>query len=94
LEQEFRVVAGRSRTLRVQAVDDCGDPVTAGTAVASFSNGDPAVSLVSLKDGSWVGTWTPGKDVQDRVAVRVRVIQAGTSLAGTTEDLNGNIVPE
>jgi uncharacterized protein (TIGR03437 family) len=40
-------------------VDDCGSPMTSGSVVATFSSGDPAVSLTSLRDGRWTGTWQP-----------------------------------
>jgi uncharacterized protein (TIGR03437 family) len=38
-------------------VDDCGQTLTSGRVVASFSNGEPPVSLVALGDGRWEGTW-------------------------------------
>jgi adhesin/invasin len=40
-------------------VDDCGDPFTAGSVVATFSNGDPPLPLTALREGNWGGTWTP-----------------------------------
>jgi uncharacterized protein (TIGR03437 family) len=40
-------------------VDDCGYPQTTGSVVASFSNGDPPLSLVSLQDGTWANSWQP-----------------------------------
>src|SRR5262249_36201870 len=42
-----------------KVVDDCGSPLTTGSVVASFDNGDPPLSLTSLQDGSWTGTWQP-----------------------------------
>ena len=45
--------------LDVQVVDDCGFPLTAGTVVAYLDNGDPAVSLLSIGQGHWAGTWLP-----------------------------------
>jgi uncharacterized protein (TIGR03437 family) len=43
----------------VKVVDDCGQPMTTGDAVASFSNGDAPLALFSLLDGNWVATWIP-----------------------------------
>lgn len=41
-------------------VDDCGDPMTTGTVIVSFDNGDSPVSLVSQQNGSWTNSWQPG----------------------------------
>src|SRR5262249_4700887 len=46
-------------SLEVTVIDDCGAPMTSGSVITSFSNGDEPLSLASLKDGRWSGTWTP-----------------------------------
>ncbi len=46
-------------TIEAQVVDDCGNAVADAPVVASFSNGDPPLPLVSLRDGRYVGTWRP-----------------------------------
>jgi len=43
-----------------QILDDCGSAVDAGTVTASFTNGDPPISLVAIGSGTWSGTWVPG----------------------------------
>jgi uncharacterized protein (TIGR03437 family) len=45
--------------LQALVVDDCGVFANQATVVASFSNGDPAITLVSLGNGIFDATWTP-----------------------------------
>ena len=59
LGESFTQVAAWPTPLVVQVVDDCGNPMGPGTVVASFSTGDPPLSLVSLGGGVWSGTWEP-----------------------------------
>jgi uncharacterized protein (TIGR03437 family) len=64
---QLQVAAGA--TVQVQAIDDCGNPVTAsvgGSVQVTFSNGDPGVNLNDVGNGIWEATWTPaaaGKSV-------------------------------
>ena len=57
----FSVNAGWPTAIEVTVVDDCGNPVTTGSVTATFSTGDPALSLVSLGDGRWTSTWNASK---------------------------------
>jgi uncharacterized protein (TIGR03437 family) len=59
LGQSFTEVAAWPTPLIIQVVDDCGNPMGPGTVAASFSNGDPQLSLVSLGGGMWSATWEP-----------------------------------
>jgi len=45
--------------IEVSVVDDCGSPLVTGSVTATFSSGDPALSLDSLHDGHWTATWNP-----------------------------------
>ena len=61
LFDSFAVPAGWPATLAAQVVDDCGNSITDASVVASFSNGDPPLSLIG--DGhsaSYSATWQPG----------------------------------
>ena len=53
----FSVPAAWPVALEAKVVDDCGAPVSSGSVVVSFSNGDPPINLSSLNDGRWQGTW-------------------------------------
>ncbi len=59
LESGFSTIAAWPTPIEVTVVDDCGNPLTSGSVSATFSNGDPALSLVSLQDGHWTATWEP-----------------------------------
>jgi hypothetical protein len=52
-------IAGQSNTIEVQIVDDCANPASADSVWAQFDNSDSALSLVSLGDGTWMGSWIP-----------------------------------
>jgi uncharacterized protein (TIGR03437 family) len=59
LQDGFSIPAGFPGQVAVSVIDDCANPMTTGNVTVSFSNGDPALGLISLKDGTWAGTWTP-----------------------------------
>ena len=71
-------------SLRTLVVNDCGQPVTDATVVASFNTGDPPVVLASLKDGNYTGNWIPGKS--DRTTVTIRARATGLTEAVTQID--------
>jgi hypothetical protein len=55
--QDFTVPSAWPVPFEIRGVDDCGAPQTSGRVVTTFSNGDPPLSLLSLKDGRWQGIW-------------------------------------
>jgi uncharacterized protein (TIGR03437 family) len=55
------VPAGFPGQVAVDVVDDCANPMLSGDVTVTFSNGDAEIDLVSLKNGTWAGTWTPQK---------------------------------
>ena len=56
----FSVPAGWPATLVVHAVDDCGNSLVDASVVASFSDGDPALSLVGNgQTADYSATWQP-----------------------------------
>jgi uncharacterized protein (TIGR03437 family) len=79
----------------VKVVDDCGNPQTSGSVVATFSNGDPALPLIDLQDGAWSGTWVPHTASSTGVTVSVTAELQQLNLSGaiqTTIGLLGNQV--
>jgi uncharacterized protein (TIGR03437 family) len=64
-------------------VDDCGSPVTSGSVVVSFSDGDPALSMISLGNGQWSATWQPQNSSPNGVMVSVLAREGG--LTGTLQ---------
>jgi uncharacterized protein (TIGR03437 family) len=55
--QDFQIPANWPDPIEVNVVDDCGNPMTSGRVVTTFSNGDPPLAMSSLGDGRWQGTW-------------------------------------
>ncbi len=68
-------------SITAAVVDDCGDPLKSGSVLATFSNGDAALSLISLGDGSWSGTWQP-QNVRDQVTITITAQDAALPLSG------------
>jgi uncharacterized protein (TIGR03437 family) len=60
LANNFAVPAGWPATLIAQLNDDCASPVTNGSVVASFSNGDAPLNLAGDALGHYSATWQPG----------------------------------
>ena len=56
----FALPAGWPATLIAQLNDDCGNSVTNGAVVASFSDGDAPLTLHGDSLGSYSATWQPG----------------------------------
>jgi uncharacterized protein (TIGR03437 family) len=70
--------------LIVQVVDDCGAAVNTGSVIASFSNGDPPVSLLNIGAATWSGTWVPVRNsTASTVRIDARLLQP--ALAGTVQ---------
>ncbi|MCX6616621.1 MAG: pre-peptidase C-terminal domain-containing protein [Acidobacteria bacterium] len=74
-------------SLRTLVFNDCGQPVTDATVIASFNTGDPPVVLTSLKDGNYTGNWIPGKSDRTTVTIRARA----TGLAEAVTQIDGKV---
>jgi uncharacterized protein (TIGR03437 family) len=74
-------------SLRTLVVNDCGQPVTDATVIASFNTGDPPVVLASLKDGNYTGNWIPGKSDRTTVTICARA----TGLAEAVTQVEGKV---
>lgn len=85
LGQASTVPAGWPAALSVEVKDDCGQSMEEGSVTVSFSNGDPSVSLQSLRDGRWQGTWQSRGAATDRVVLRVEAEQPNPSIRGVRE---------
>jgi uncharacterized protein (TIGR03437 family) len=82
LGSQFTVPAGWPNTLAAQVVDDCGNPHVGGTVIATFSNGDPPLPLISLKNGNWTGTWQVRNASAPVIAVTVNADNPSLNIAG------------
>src|SRR5262249_52800129 len=70
-------------SLELRVVDDCGTLMTVGSVVATFSSGDPAVALTSLRDGRWTGTWQPRAAATSGVTVTATAQLVAPPIKGT-----------
>jgi uncharacterized protein (TIGR03437 family) len=85
----FSTVAAWPTPIEATVVDDCGNLLTAGSVVASFSNSDPALQLNSLNDGRWSATWQPQNSAA-QVTVTVQAAEAAPPLEGT-QSIGGSL---
>ena len=86
----FQSTAGWPIPVESRIVDDCGDPMMAGSAVVSFSTGDPPLVLASLNDGRWTGTWQAKNPDAKQVVITINARQLLPALSGT-EQIGGNL---
>jgi uncharacterized protein (TIGR03437 family) len=89
--QGFSYTLFQSVTVGVAIADNCGSPVVNGTVMASFSNGDPDLKLLSKGGGSWTGTWIPTKassKTGSQINMSITAIESvglGTFVGGQTQ---------
>jgi uncharacterized protein (TIGR03437 family) len=94
--QNFSVPAAWPTALVTKVVDDCGNAMISGSVTANFANGDPPLSLISLKDGNWSATWQPRNASVAQTSINVTAqipeqsLQGSISISGT---LNANADP-
>jgi uncharacterized protein (TIGR03437 family) len=84
----FNTPAAWPSAVIAQVVDDCGNLVSSGSVVVSFSNGDPALSLISTGGGAWSGTWTPSFTT---ATLTIRADATHTPLVGSVQ-VSGQVV--
>ncbi len=90
LPNHFSLPAGWPASVILKVNDDCGSSVTGASVSASFSNGDPPLSLTGDGAGVYSATWQPGTSMQ-QVNMTVRANAAG--LTATSSLLIGDVSP-
>jgi len=68
----------------VKVVDNCGSPQTSGSVAVSFSNGDPLLSLQSLNDGRWQGTYFGRNTQAGQLTMGIHASKSAPTISGTT----------
>ena len=89
LGNQFNVSAAWPIPIETLVVDDCGQLLTAGAVVVTFSNGDPPLALDSLEDGRWSGTWQARNVGAAQVNITVTATIPGTTVQGTAQIVGG-----
>jgi len=80
----FSLPAGWPVAIEAQVVDDCGHNVNSGTAIATFSNGDPPLALAALGSGTWSGTWQPRTAAANAV-ITLTAQTSAPAISGTAQ---------
>ena len=91
LFNNFTTPAAWPVAMEAMVADDCGVPFASGQVVVTFSNGDPPLSLVSLNDGRWQGTWY-GTNSGSALAITLTADSAAPLLHGV-QVYNGYLQP-
>jgi uncharacterized protein (TIGR03437 family) len=69
--------------VEARIIDNCGEPMVAGSVIATFSNGDPPIALSRLGDGRWSGTWQARNPSVDAVTLTLNAESPDTRIRGT-----------
>jgi uncharacterized protein (TIGR03437 family) len=88
LGQSFGVPAAWPVAVETVVQDDCGNTMDGGSVTASFSNGDPPLSLIAFQDGMWQATWQSGHNTGP-VTLTVTANDPVRNLTGTREVTGG-----
>jgi uncharacterized protein (TIGR03437 family) len=91
LPSNFSVPAGWPASLAVQVADDCGNSLSSASVIASFSNGDPPLSLTGdFQTGAYSATWQPGNPLPQ---MTVTLDATSGTLAAARAQIAGNVDP-
>ncbi len=92
LVNSFSQPAAWPTPLSILLVNDCGEPVTNGQVVATFSNGDPPLILpaTDTTSGNYSTTWTPRNTAQQ---VAITVTASAPPLPTATTQIAGQVTP-
>jgi uncharacterized protein (TIGR03437 family) len=92
LVNNFSQPASWPTPLAIQLTDNCGNSVTNGQVVATFSNGDPPLALAvgSTASGVYSGTWTP-RSTAGQITIAARATAQGFPAA--TAQIAGQVTP-
>jgi uncharacterized protein (TIGR03437 family) len=90
LGDSFQTPAAWPAPLQVNVVDNCGQPMIAGSVDATFSSGDPELALAPIGGGLWAATWAPHKIAGGEVTITVNAQVASPALTGMAQ-LTGSV---
>ena len=88
----FNVSAGWPVPIEMLIADDCGAYLNNGSVSASFSSGDPALTLTSLQGGQWANTWSPSNVSSTQVTVTGTASEISPPLSGSAM-IGGGLMP-
>lgn len=85
----FTVLPSQSTPLLVRVFDACGTKLTASTVVASFNNGDEAITLTPLQNDAYVGMW----HTTNRSKVTITFEARASGLPNGRVSVDGTVAP-
>ncbi len=89
LVNSYSIPASFPANLVARMFDDCGTPRGDGSVVATFSNGDPPLSLLpDDRAGDYSATWVPGTVSMD---TQIKMVGTVGNLKRSTLTISGNI---
>ncbi len=91
LGSSFATVAAWPTPIEATIVDDCGNFLKSGRVTASFSSGDPNLSLLSFQPGIWSATWQ-ARSSATQVTISVQAQQDSPALQGSAS-IGGTLQP-
>jgi len=86
----FSVPAGWPATLSIDAYDDCANPLSTGSVVAAFTNGDQPLNLHPSGPGLFSATWQP---VNPTGGMTINVSGSSGTLEPGTTQISGGVTP-
>jgi uncharacterized protein (TIGR03437 family) len=90
LQQNFAVPVGWPSGLDMRIVDDCGDPLNAGSAIVGFSCCDGPKALTPVRQGRWTGTWVSRAAQNSEIQITADFADTPQAVKGTTS-ISGNV---
>src|SRR5271165_799489 len=86
----FNVPAGWPASLEIMMFDDCGKPLSTGSVFASFTNGDPSLSMHPDALGVFSATWQPAHPTG---GVTITFRGSSGTLQASSIQVNGGVTP-
>jgi trimeric autotransporter adhesin len=84
------LILGYPAFISVTVVDDCGVPLTSGSVVVSFDNGDAPLALIDTQEGTWTASWEPSHTANS-VTLTLTASQPSLNLIGTAQETVGGV---
>ena len=92
LPTNFSGQNGWPNPIQVRVIDDCGNPMTTGSVLATVSTGDQIPPLTHLGGGLWSGTWLARNSTSAPVTITVLAQIPSQNLQGTVQ-VSGSLAP-
>jgi len=93
LGSSFASTVGWPVNLEAQLVDNCGNPATGATVLATFSTGDTPLALGNLGGGVYSATWNPASANPATVTIQGLQAPLAPAIATVPGTVSANAAP-